>query len=315
MRQIGKKIITLIITLLLISLAAFLAFQIIPGDPALSVLGMDATEQQLEAYRREMGLDQPLLIRYGSWVWNFIRGDLGESYHYRTAVSGLLRDKLPVTLALTAVSIFFIVLLSIPLGIFMARFADTRLGRIMNIANQTLMSIPSFFLGVLLILVFGLILKWFTPGQYISYTESVTGFLGYMVAPAAAIAIPKSAMVMKFLRSSVLEQKRSDYVRTAYSKGNTDNRVLFLHVLKNACIPVITILGMMIADTMAGSIVVEQVFNLPGVGRLLVSSIGNRDYPVVQAIIVYIASTVVIVNFVVDLIYRLVDPRIRDAVS
>lgn len=312
MKQIGKKVITLIITLLLISLAAFLAFQVIPGDPAASVLGMDATEQQLAALRKEMGLDRPFAVRYISWVWDFVRGDLGQSYHYRTAVSGLLADKLPVTLALTALSFVFILVISIPLGIVMARFADTRLGKAMNVGNQTLMSIPSFFLGVLLILVFGLILKWFTPGKYISYTESITGFLGYLIAPAMAVAIPKSAMVIKFLRSSVLEQRRNDYVRTAYSKGSTDNRVLFVHVLKNACIPVITILGMMIADTMAGSIVVEQVFSLPGMGRLLVSSIGNRDYPVVQAIIVYIASAVVIVNFIVDIIYRIADPRIRD---
>lgn len=312
MKQIGKKVITLIITLLLISLAAFFAFQIIPGDPATSVLGMDATEQQMAAFRKEMGLDRPLLVRYGNWVWNFLRGDLGQSYHYRTAVSGLLADKLPVTLALTVLSFLFILIISIPLGIVMARLADTKIGKMLNVGNQVVMSIPSFFLGVLLILVFGLILKWFTPGEYISYTESVSGFLAYLIAPAMAIAIPKSAMVMKFLRSSVLEQRKSDYVRTAYSKGDTDNRVLFVHVLKNACIPVITILGMMIADTMAGSIVVEQVFNLPGLGRLLVSSIGYRDYPVVQAIIVYIASTVVIVNFAVDIIYRLADPRIRD---
>lgn len=312
MAKIGKKIITLIITLLLISFAAFLAFQIIPGDPAAAVLGIDATEQQLEALRREMGLDRPLVVRYISWVWNFVHGDLGQSYHYNTTVSGLLAGKLPVTLALTALSFAFILAFSVPLGMIMARFADTRFGKAMNVGNQTLMSVPSFFLGVLLILVFGLILKWFTPGEYISYTESITGFLGYLVAPAMAVAIPKSAMVIKFLRNSVLEQRRSDYVRTAYSKGNTDNRVLFVHVLKNACIPVITILGMMIADTMAGSIVVEQVFNLPGLGRLLVSSIGNRDYPVVQAIIVYIASAVVIVNFIVDMIYRIADPRIRD---
>lgn len=313
MRQTGKKLITLIITLLLISLAAFLAFQVIPGDPALSVLGMDATDQQIAAFRKEMGLDQPMLARYGSWVWNFIRGDMGKSYHYRTSVSGLLADKLPVTVALTAVSFVFILVISVPCGLLMAKFADRKAGRIMNVGNQVLMSVPSFFLGVLLILVFGLILKWFTPGKYVSYTESIGGFLGYLIAPAAAIAIPKSAMVIRFLRSSVLEQKRSDYVRTAYSKGNTENRVLFVHVLKNACIPVITILGMMIADTMAGSIVVEQVFNLPGVGRLLVASIGYRDYPVVQAIIVYIASSVVIVNFIVDMIYRLADPRIREA--
>lgn len=312
MKQIGKKMITLIITLLLISFAAFLAFQVIPGDPALSVLGMDATEQQIAAFHKEMGLDKPMLIRYVNWLLDFVRGDMGDSYHYRTAVSGLLADKLPVTLALTAESFVFIIGISIPLGMIMARFADKTAGKLMNVWNQIMMSVPSFFLGVLLILVFGLILKWFTPGKYISYTESITGFLGYLVAPAMAIALPKAAMVMKFLRSSVLEQKKSDYVRTAYSKGNSESRVLYHHVLKNACIPVITILGMMIADMMAGSIVVEQVFNLPGVGRLLVSSIGSRDYPVVQAIIVYIASTVVIVNFLVDVIYRLVDPRLSE---
>lgn len=313
MRQTGKKMMTLIMTLLLISLAAFLTFQVIPGDPATSVLGMDATEQQLDAYRREMGLDRPMMIRYGNWLCNFLRGDLGQSYHYGTAVSGLLADKLPVTLALTGFSFLFTIILAIPFGIMMARWSDTKLGKIWNIGNQIVMSIPSFFLGVLLILIFGLVLKWFTPGEYISYKEDIAGFVGYLIAPAMAVALPKSAMVVKFLRSSVLEQRKSDYVRTAYSKGNGDNRVLFVHILKNACIPVITILGMMVADTMAGSIVVEQVFNLPGIGRLLVSSIGYRDYPVVQAIIVYIASMVVTVNFAVDWIYRLADPRIRDA--
>ena len=313
MKQIGKKTGTLIITLLFISLASFFAFQVIPGDPALSVLGMDATEQQVAVFRKEMGLDKPLLVRYGNWVWNFVQGDFGRSYHYRTPVSGLLGDKLPVTLALTLISFSFILLISIPFGILMAKFAESRLGKAANVVNQVLMSVPSFFLGVLLVLVFGLLLKWFTPGKYISYTESITGFLLYLIAPAAAIAIPKSAMVIKFLRSSVLEQRKHDYVRTAYSKGSPENRVLFIHILKNASIPVITILGMMIADIMAGSIVVEQVFNIPGVGRLLVSSIGYRDYPVVQAIIVYIASTVVIVNFIVDMVYRLVDPRIREA--
>lgn len=311
MKQIGKKIITLIITLLLISFAAFLAFQVIPGDPALSVLGMDATDEQIAAFHKEMGLDKPVLARYINWLAGFVRGDLGISYHYRMPVGELLSDKLPVTLALTAESFVFIVIISIPLGIIMARYANRRAGKILSICNQIVMAIPSFFLGVLLILVFGLILGWFTPGKYVSYSESLTGFLGYLITPALAIALPKAAMVMKFLRSSVLEEKKKDYVRTAYSKGSSENRVLYRHILKNACIPVITILGMMIADTMAGSIVVEQVFNLPGVGRLLVSSIGSRDYPVVQAIIVYIAFTVVIVNFFVDVVYRLTDPRLK----
>lgn len=311
MKQIGKKIITLIITLLLISFAAFLALQVIPGDPALSVLGMDATEEQIAAFHRELGLDRPLLVRYGNWLADFLLGDMGISYQYRTPVSGLLAGKLPVTLALTAESFLFIIMLSVPFGMLMAKLADRKTGKLMNVCSQILMAVPSFFLGVLFILVFGLILKWFTPGKYVSYTDSLSGFLGYLTAPALAIAVPKAAMVMKFLRSSVLEQKRSDYVRTAYSKGGSENRVLYCHILKNACIPVITILGMMVADTMAGSIVVEQVFNLPGVGRLLVASIGSRDYPVVQAIIVYIASAVVIVNFLVDAIYHMVDPRLK----
>lgn len=311
MKYFSKKIATLIFTLFLISLAAFLVFQIIPGDPAAMMLDMDATDAQIEAMREQMGLDRPLPVRYVSWVTGFLRGDLGTSYNYQISVASLLKDKLPVTFALAGITFLFILLLSIPIGFLQVRFARKKAGTLLHIINQSLMAVPSFFLGVLIILIFGLILKWFTPGKYISYTENMGGFLAYLIAPALAIAIPKSAMVVKFLRNSVLEQSQSDYVRTAYSKGNPDKRVLYRHILKNACIPVITILGMMAAETMAGSIVVEQVFNLPGLGRLLVSSIGSRDYPVVQAIIVYIASVVVIMNGIVDVLYRFLDPRIR----
>lgn len=309
---IGKKIGTLIITLLLISMAAFLAFQIIPGDPAAAMLGMDATPAQLEAMREEMGLNAPLPVRYGAWVAGLLKGDLGISYNYQLPVAELLQDKLPVTIALAGITLALILVLSIPMGLLTARFADRRMGGLLNVGNQAVMAIPSFFLGVLIILVFGLLLKWFTPGQYVSYQDDLSGFLGYLIAPGLAIAIPKSAMVVKFLRNSVLDQKKSDYVRTAKSKGNSEKRILYRHILKNAAIPVITILGMMIADTMAGSIVVEQVFNLPGIGRLLVASIGNRDYPVVQAVIVYIAAIVVSVNCMVDILYRYIDPRIRE---
>lgn len=309
---IGKKIGTLIITLLLISMAAFLAFQIIPGDPAAAMLGMDATPAQLEAMREEMGLNAPLPVRYGAWVAGLLKGDLGISYNYQLPVAELLQDKLPVTIALAGITLALILVLSIPMGLLTARFADSRIGGLLNVGNQAVMAIPSFFLGVLIILVFGLLLKWFTPGQYVSYQDDLSGFLGYLIAPGLAIAIPKSAMVVKFLRNSVLDQKKSDYVRTAKSKGNSEKRILYRHILKNAAIPVITILGMMIADTMAGSIVVEQVFNLPGIGRLLVASIGNRDYPVVQAVVVYIAAIVVSVNCMVDILYRYIDPRIRE---
>lgn len=311
MKYFGKKIVTLLFTLLFISMAAFLVFQVIPGDPAAMMLDMDATDAQIEAMREQMGLNRPLLVRYFSWIADFCRGNLGISYHYQIPVAELLKDKLPVTFALAGITFLLILILALPLGLFQVRFAQKRIGTVMHIVNQALMAVPSFFLGVLIILIFGLILKWFTPGKYVSYTENLTGFLVYLIAPAMAIAIPKSAMVVKFLRNSVLEQRQCDYVRTAYSKGNTQRRVLYGHILKNALIPVVTILGMMAAETMAGSIVVEQVFNLPGLGRLLVSSIGSRDYPVVQAILIYIASVVVILNGIVDVLYRFLDPRIR----
>lgn len=311
MKFIVKKIITLVITLFFISIVAFLAFQIIPGDPVLSLLGMNATEAQIEAMREQLGLNAPLVIRYGNWIAGLFKGDFGLSYHYQIPVADLLKDKFPVTLALAGITILFIIILAVPFGILNAKFMEKKFGRLLQIVNQIIMAIPSFFLGILITLLFGLILKWFTPGKYISYTESLSGFFAYLIAPAAAIAIPKAAMIVKFLQNSVFSQRQSDYVRTAFSKGNTENRVLYVHILKNACIPVVTILGMMIAEVMAGSIVVEQVFGLPGLGRLLVASIEIRDYPVVQVIIIYIAAVVVIVNGAVDILYRLLDPRIQ----
>lgn len=311
MKFIVKKIITLVITLFFISIVAFLAFQIIPGDPVLSLLGMNATEAQIEAMREQLGLNAPLVIRYGNWIAGLFKGDFGLSYHYQIPVADLLKDKFPVTLALAGITILFIIILAVPFGILNAKFMEKKFGRLLQIVNQIIMAIPSFFLGILITLLFGLILKWFTPGKYISYTESLSGFFAYLIAPAVAIAIPKAAMIVKFLQNSVFSQRQSDYVRTAFSKGNTENRVLYVHILKNACIPVVTILGMMIAEVMAGSIVVEQVFGLPGLGRLLVASIEVRDYPVVQVIIIYIAAVVVIVNGAVDILYRLLDPRIQ----
>ncbi len=173
------------------------------------------------------------------------------------------------------------------------------------------MAVPAFFLGIIITLIFGRILRWFSPGGYVSPGEDFFGYLSYMLFPAISVAIPKIAMTVKFLKTSVLRELKLDYVRTARSKGNTERAILWGHVLKNALIPVITFMGMVVADVLAGSIVVEQVFNLPGVGRLLITAISNRDYPVVEAVVVYIASVVLIVNFIVDLLYQKVDPRVR----
>jgi peptide/nickel transport system permease protein len=208
-------------------------------------------------------------------------------------------------------SFALIVLTAIPLGIWQAKHAGKLRDHTATVLSQVLMSIPPFFLGIIITLVCGILLKLFTPGDYVSYKDSVGGFIRYLIFPAIAIAIPKSAMTAKMLRSSIMGQVDEDYVRTAYSRGNSSMSVMWRHVLRNAMIPVITFLAMTIADIVAGSIVVEQVFSIPGIGRLLLTSIANRDYPVVQAIIVIMAFIVVTVNFLVDIIYQFVDPRIR----
>ena len=310
MRYVAKKLAGLAATVLVVSFLVFAAFAVIPGDPATSMLGTQATPEKVEALREEMGLNDPLPKRFARWAVEFIQGDFGTSYSYQMPVSSMVGEKIPVTLALTLLAFLMMVAMSIPVGIFCARHAGGFLDRAITVLNQVIMAIPPFFSGILITLLFGLILHWFTPGGYISYTQDVWRFLGYMVFPAFAIALPKAAMAVKLLRSSVLSEMKLDYVRTAYSRGNRTKSVLYRHVLKNALIPVVTFLGMALADMVAGSIIIEQVFDIPGLGRILLTSISNRDYPVVQAIIVCIAFLVIFVNFAVDLIYKLVDPRI-----
>ena len=311
MGYLAKRILILIATLLLVTILAFLAFQVIPGDPVLSMLGTEYTPERAEALRDELGLNGPLLVRYFSWLGGFLTGDFGVSYSYSMTVAELIGPQLPVTLTLTIMAFALILIISFPLGLFTARHEGGILDRILTVVNQIAMSVPPFLLGILLTYVFGLILRLFTPGNYISYRESVSGFLGYMIFPAVAVAVPKIAMTVKLLRGSLLSELHSDYVRTAYSKGNTKKSVLYRHVLRNAMIPVLTFLAMTIADIVAGSIIIEQVFAVPGMGRMLLQSISARDYPVVQAIIVIIAFVVVLANFAADLIYQVVDPRIE----
>lgn len=323
MKYLGKKIITLIMTLFLVSAAAFLAFQIIPGDVVTSILGTEATPEREQQLREELGLDNPPVVRYFNWVSGVLKGDLGVSYRYSKnmnemmPVAELIGDKLPVTLWLAAAAFVLIALISVPLGVFWAKCAGfSKLQRFMDgalgVVTQAAMAVPSFFLGILVTFLFGVVLKFFAPGGYVSYQENFWGFLGYLLFPALSIAIPKIAMTARFLRNSMLTELRADYVRTAYSKGCTGRRVLYGHVLRNAMMPVVTFLGMIVAEVVAGSIVIEQVFGLPGIGRLLVSSISTRDFPVVEILILYITFVVIFVYFIVDILYRVIDPRVSE---
>ena len=245
-----------------------------------------------------------------------LRGDLGISYRYSKnmnemmPVAELIGDKLPVTLWLAVLSLGLIVAVSIPLGVLWAKSGSRALDAALGVITQATMAVPSFFLGILVTWLFGILLKWFAPGGYVSYKENFPGFLRYLLFPAISIALPKIAMTARFLRNSMLTEMGSDYVRTAYSKGCGRERVMYRHVLRNAMMPVITFLGMIVAEIVAGSIVVEQVFGLPGIGRLLISSISTRDFPVVEILILYITFVVIFVYFLVDVLYKVVDPRI-----
>lgn len=317
MKYFIQKIATLIITLLLVSILAFLAFQIIPGDVVNSILGTEATPEMEEALRAELGLDKPPVQRYLAWGKDVLRGDFGVSYRYSKnmnemmPVKELIGDKLPVTLWLALLSVGITVIVAIPLGVLWAGTKNKFLDGFLNVLTQTSMAIPAFFLGILVTYLFGIALKMFAPGAYVSYKTDFGGFIHYLIFPAIAIAIPKIGMTARFLRNSTLTELKSDYVRTAKSKGVSDTVILFKHVLRNAMLPVVTFLGMIIAEVVAGSIVVEQVFSLPGIGRLLISSISTRDFPVVEILILYITFVVIVVYFVVDVLYRILDPRIR----
>lgn len=310
MKYVCRKLLTMLLTLFAVTLFVFLSFHVISGDPATSMLGTEATPAKVAALKEELGLNDPVLVQYGRWAVHFMTGDMGTSYNYRLPVSDMVADKIPVTLTLTIIAFLLMVAISIPLGIYTARHAGGITDRIIYMMNQVIMAFPPFFSGILITLVFGRIFKLFTPGGYVSYQKDFWGFVGYLFFPALAIALPKAAMAVKLLRSSVIGETKLDYVRTAYSRGNTTRDVLYRHILKNALIPVVTFLGMALADMIAGSIIIEQVFSIPGLGRILLTSISNRDYPVVMAVIVCIALLVLVVNMAVDLIYGLIDPRI-----
>jgi peptide/nickel transport system permease protein len=282
----------MVITIFIVSLITFFAFQIIPGDPVLSKLGVDADQAQIEALTNELNLDQPV-IRYDR--------EVGE----------MIISRLPVTFSLAIISMLLVVILGIPIGILSAKYDKKVSGFFINFITQVSMAIPSFWTGILLMYLFGLILNWITPGSYTPWSENAFEAFKSLILPSLAIAIPNIAVVVRYLRNTILEQKNQDYTRTALSKGAKPGYVLTRHILRNALIPVITVLGMITAKILAGSIIIEQVFSLPGLGRLLINAISTRDLPLVQGMILYFSVLIVLINFIIDIIYKLIDPRIK----
>jgi len=308
---VGKRLGVTALTLVLVSILTFAAFRIIPGDAALLSLGTDATEEQIAALRAELGLDRSLPAQYLTWLGNFLTGRQGNSTRFRgSSITGLVLERLPVTFHLALLALVLILLIGVPASFVGIRREGGFLDRLMNSLLALSISLPGFFLGILLIWVFGILLRLFVPGEYVSYREDYPGFLRNLFFPALAIALPNAALLEKFLRASLIKELSSDYVRTARSKGLPSGTVLRRHALRNACLPAVTLMGMMIGEVFSGSIVIEQVFTIPGIGRLLITAITSRDYALVETLVIYIAAVVILGNTLVDVLVRIIDPRI-----
>jgi peptide/nickel transport system permease protein len=299
-----------ILTLIMVSLIIFFVFQLLPGNPAQIILGLDADEQQIRNLEQALGLNRPVTERYIDWIAGVFQGDLGKSLRYQLPVSEVLADRIPVTMSIAVFSMLLTVLVGFPLGILIARTDGKFISVFLSMITQLGISIPSFWFGFMLILLFSVILKWFPAFGYVPWSEDFFGALRAYFLPSLAIAISNIAVVIRYLRNTILDQKKMDYVRTATCKGLSERTILYRHVLRNAFIPVLTIIGLITADTLGGSIIIENVFALPGLGNLLVQSITSRDFPLVQSMVLYIAVIVLVINFIIDLLYKLIDPRI-----
>ena len=306
-----RRLTALMVTLLVASLLIFLLLEILPGDPAAVILGVGAQEDTLRALRAELGLDLPAPVRYLNWLGEVLQGDLGRSYTYDTPVQELLLNRVELSLPLALLAILLSTGIAIPLGVFAAsrhrKVADTG---IMGFA-QLGVAVPNFWFAILLILLFSVKLGWFSAGGFAGWDAGWFPAFKSLVLPAVALALPQAAILARVTRSSVLETVQEDYIRTARAKGLTRSQALWRHAVRNALIPVVTILGLQLSFLLAGTIIIENVFYLPGVGRLLFQAIAQRDLMVVKNLVLALAATVVLINFLVDLLYAVLDPRLR----
>ncbi len=296
-----------------VALVVFILMRTIPGDVVTGLVGLEGNlspERQAEL-RRLFGLDLPIFEQFRLWFGAALRGDLGSSLRTGRPVVQDLLLRLPVTLELTLLSLAVALLIAFPAGILAARWRGTPLDYGLSAFGLLGLSVPSFFLGILMILLFSLKLRWLPPAGFVPFGESPLQNLRYMVLPAVSLGLILSAATMRIVRSSVLEMQGRDFVRTARAKGLSDRVVTLKHVLRNALIPVVTVVGLQFGTLLGGTVIIEQVFSLPGIGRFALEGINLRDYPVVQGAVLFIALAFVLVNLLTDLLYSLIDPRIR----
>ena len=306
-----KRFLTFLATLVGASVVIFTVLEVLPGNAAQMLMGPDAAPEAVAALTTQLGLDQPALTRYGHWVSGMLQGDLGNSYTYSTPVLELVLERLALTVPLALLAMLITTVIALLAGLYAASHHN-KAGDVgvMSLA-QIGIAIPNFWFAILLILVFSVQLQWFSAGGFDGWGEGVFAGLKSLLLPALSLAVVQAAILARITRSAVLEVMREDFVRTARAKGVTQRAVLWTHVLRNALIPVITVMGMQFSELLAGTIVVENVFYLPGLGRLIFQAISNRDLIVVRNCVMLLAAMVVIVNFVVDVLYAVIDPRIK----
>ncbi|MBA8900939.1 ABC transporter permease [Phyllobacterium sp. P30BS-XVII] len=311
LNYISKRVLIGILTLLAASIVVFIMLEIVPGDPARLMLGMNATEDAVQALQQRMGLDQPLLTRYFSWIGGLLVGDFGKSYTYSVPVLNLITERIAVSLPLALISLFLSTIIAIPVGLFAAARRGTLADSgTMGIA-QIGVAIPNFWFALLLVYVFAVTLRLVPAGGFPGWNAGLWAGFKSLILPSIALGLPQAAILARVTRSALLDVLGEDYIRTARAKGLSRRKVLYRHALRNALIPVLTILGLQFAFLLAGTIIIENVFYLPGLGRLVFQAITQRDLIVVEGVVMLLVATVILVNLLVDLSYALVDPRLR----
>jgi peptide/nickel transport system permease protein len=306
-----KRFATLIATLIGASVVVFLVLEILPGDAAQIMMGPDAAPEAVRALASKLGLDRPPVERYWAWVSGMLTGNLGDSYAYSSPVLELVLERLALTVPLALIAMLLTTVLALSTGIY-AAMRHNKLGDVGLMGlTQVGIAIPNFWFAILLILLFSVHLQWFSAGGFPGWADDAGDALKALLLPAISLAVVQSAILARITRSAVLEVFREDFVRTARAKGLSQRATVWGHVLRNAMIPVITVMGLQFAELLAGTIVVENVFYLPGLGRLIFQSISNRDLIVVRNCVMLLATMVVVVNFIVDILYAVIDPRVK----
>ncbi|MFC0527526.1 ABC transporter permease [Phytohabitans kaempferiae] len=312
-RYIVKRLLHTIPTLFLLAVGLFILVRVVPGDPVLAMVGENATPEQIEALREQLNLNDPIHTQFLAWLGDLARGDFGNSVQLRRPVTDLITPRIPVTLTLAILATLLTVVLAIPAGVLAAAHKGRAADRLALSASLVGVSVPSFFVGMMLMLVFAVNLRWFPTSGYRPLSEGLWTSLQGFVLPAVTLGALYAAVVTRMSRTSMLEVLSQDYVVTAQASGFGRRRVLYRHALKNALIPIVTVVGLNLGSLLGGSLVTERVFNLPGLGTLLLSSIERRDYPVIQAIVLLVTLTYVVINLIVDIVYAMLDPRVRYA--